>query len=253
VITLSMKNCPICMRGLSNREICVLACRHIFHSKCVQPWLRVHKACPVCRSVNTVCQHEDHVLPKTTTKGPMVLLSTVGTTTPFVHVHFTVFMSVTFHRWAQQMHCGHIVNYWRTLVKWSHSSVTLFHRSYHRYSLLIWMWKKIMKNKNKFYSLNMNSNEDDCSICMSRLVGDKLCTLACRHIFHSHCVQPWLQEHQTCPMCRSRNIVCQHEEHLLKSVDTTFRLYKAPMVLLSTVTDPFLCPSELQSLYHQRR
>uniref|UniRef100_A0A1I7YCE5 RING-type domain-containing protein n=1 Tax=Steinernema glaseri TaxID=37863 RepID=A0A1I7YCE5_9BILA len=43
----------------------------------------------------------------------------------------------------------------------------------------------------------------DCPVCIDPYnVGDVIRTLPCRHIFHKTCVDPWLLEHRTCPMCK---------------------------------------------------
>jgi hypothetical protein len=46
--------------------------------------------------------------------------------------------------------------------------------------------------------------EDDCSICMTPL-RDNVVLTRCRHKFHSACVTPWLNSHDTCPLCRNKN------------------------------------------------
>ncbi|KAL3825684.1 hypothetical protein ACJIZ3_021713 [Penstemon smallii] len=44
--------CSICLAGYRGSDMVrVLAeCEHIFHMKCVDPWLRLHPTCPVCRT-----------------------------------------------------------------------------------------------------------------------------------------------------------------------------------------------------------
>merc|ERR1719482_694072 len=42
-----------------------------------------------------------------------------------------------------------------------------------------------------------------CTICIEDFrEGDVQRTLPCFHRFHSHCVDRWLQEHGTCPICK---------------------------------------------------
>ncbi|KAL3086116.1 hypothetical protein niasHS_009686 [Heterodera schachtii] len=44
----------------------------------------------------------------------------------------------------------------------------------------------------------------DCPVCIDPYRQGDICRqLPCRHIFHKSCVDPWLLEHRTCPMCKS--------------------------------------------------
>ena len=43
----------------------------------------------------------------------------------------------------------------------------------------------------------------ECSICISAIqVNDTIIELGCKHIFHHKCLQPWIEEHRSCPLCR---------------------------------------------------
>ena len=45
--------------------------------------------------------------------------------------------------------------------------------------------------------------ERRCDICCELFVqGDVIRTLPCIHQYHCRCVDPWLQQHETCPGCR---------------------------------------------------
>ena len=57
------------------------------------------------------------------------------------------------------------------------------------------------------YSLNIEDNDDDCSICYESL--DKYaCKINCNHIFHKHCLKEWLKNSKTCPICRTNIFLC---------------------------------------------
>ncbi|KAM9315193.1 RING finger protein 150a [Pholidichthys leucotaenia] len=47
------------------------------------------------------------------------------------------------------------------------------------------------------------SDFDNCAVCIEGYKpNDIVRVLPCRHLFHKHCVDPWLQDHRTCPMCK---------------------------------------------------
>ncbi|XP_066891675.1 RING finger protein 150 isoform X2 [Kogia breviceps] len=44
---------------------------------------------------------------------------------------------------------------------------------------------------------------DNCAVCIEGYKpGDVVRILPCRHLFHKSCVDPWLLDHRTCPMCK---------------------------------------------------
>jgi E3 ubiquitin-protein ligase RNF115/126 len=45
--------------------------------------------------------------------------------------------------------------------------------------------------------------EEECSVCKDAYeVKDLVHSLPCKHLFHPDCVKPWLDVHNTCPVCR---------------------------------------------------
>ncbi|KAJ9168130.1 hypothetical protein P3X46_019692 [Hevea brasiliensis] len=46
-------------------------------------------------------------------------------------------------------------------------------------------------------------HDAECAICKENLVvDDKMQELPCKHTFHPPCLKPWLDEHNSCPICR---------------------------------------------------
>ena len=46
-------------------------------------------------------------------------------------------------------------------------------------------------------------NENTCSVCKEDFfIGNKMMDLPCNHYFHEECLMPWLNQHDSCPICR---------------------------------------------------
>ncbi|NXE48263.1 RN128 ligase, partial [Casuarius casuarius] len=44
---------------------------------------------------------------------------------------------------------------------------------------------------------------DSCAVCIELYKPNEVvCILTCNHLFHKNCIDPWLLEHRTCPMCK---------------------------------------------------
>lgn len=51
----------------------------------------------------------------------------------------------------------------------------------------------------------------ECAICREVLVvDDKMRELPCKHMFHPPCLKPWLDEHNSCPICRHELLTDDH-------------------------------------------
>ncbi|XP_019722408.1 E3 ubiquitin-protein ligase RNF6 [Hippocampus comes] len=51
-----------------------------------------------------------------------------------------------------------------------------------------------------------------CSVCINEYAqGNKLRRLPCAHEFHIHCIDRWLSENNTCPICRQPILATQHD------------------------------------------
>ncbi|KAF3666617.1 E3 ubiquitin-protein ligase AIP2 [Capsicum annuum] len=51
----------------------------------------------------------------------------------------------------------------------------------------------------------------ECAICREVLVvDDKMQELPCKHMFHPPCLKPWLDEHNSCPICRHELLTDDH-------------------------------------------
>ncbi|XP_077135354.1 RING finger protein 150 [Ranitomeya variabilis] len=49
----------------------------------------------------------------------------------------------------------------------------------------------------------MEPDFDNCAVCIEGYKpNDVVRILPCRHLFHKSCVDPWLLDHRTCPMCK---------------------------------------------------
>jgi len=57
----------------------------------------------------------------------------------------------------------------------------------------VYIWKE-KEEKNE---------EATCNICLSEYEGgNEIKLLLCMHKFHKDCIDPWLDEHNTCPVCK---------------------------------------------------
>jgi len=45
--------------------------------------------------------------------------------------------------------------------------------------------------------------DQNCAVCQDCYKeGEEICTLGCNHKFHKDCIHPWLDLHNSCPLCR---------------------------------------------------
>lgn len=58
----------------------------------------------------------------------------------------------------------------------------------------------------RFASLRGQKDGLECAVCLTRFEAEEVLRLLpkCKHAFHVECVDTWLDQHSTCPLCRYR-------------------------------------------------
>ena len=65
--------------------------------------------------------------------------------------------------------------------------------------------KNLKKNKNKkIEKKNKKVCHVDCCICMESIVVDECKKTECNHMFHEGCINRWLENASSCPLCRAQ-------------------------------------------------
>ncbi|KNC98780.1 uncharacterized protein SPPG_05759 [Spizellomyces punctatus DAOM BR117] len=58
--------------------------------------------------------------------------------------------------------------------------------------------------RKKYKPGSMSAEEAKCTVCLSEYdAGDSLKGTPCAHWFHDECIDRWLKDHSTCPICRT--------------------------------------------------
>lgn len=80
----------------------------------------------------------------------------------------------------------------------------------------------------------IDSESYTCAVCIDNYkAGDVVTVLTCDHIFHKACIEPWLLERRTCPMCKCDILKALGvEEEVKESMSSS----SPPEVTLITVT-----------------
>ena len=67
-------------------------------------------------------------------------------------------------------------------------------------------------------SLKLENNS--CAVCLCDMKDDEICRKTlCNHVFHKDCIDPWMNKHKNCPLCRhnlEKDDFLEHEK-LLKN------------------------------------
>ncbi|KAM7494888.1 hypothetical protein LguiB_029497 [Lonicera macranthoides] len=65
--------------------------------------------------------------------------------------------------------------------------------------------EKHQDNSNAAVSMKLSEDELTCTVCLEQVnVGELIRSLPCLHQFHANCIDPWLRQQGTCPVCKFR-------------------------------------------------
>lgn len=71
------------------------------------------------------------------------------------------------------------------------------------YQIYMICFHNLKENNNLKEIILIQDSEDECSICLEKFKEkEKKIILKCSHEFHKKCIKKWLNNNNTCPLCR---------------------------------------------------
>ncbi|PKA64606.1 E3 ubiquitin-protein ligase RING1 [Apostasia shenzhenica] len=72
-------------------------------------------------------------------------------------------------------------------------------------------WKRGLFPMSNSREQQVKTDEKLCSVCLEEFeAGEQVLMTPCDHMFHYHCLVPWVKSHGKCPVCRLK--LCDREE-----------------------------------------
>uniref|UniRef100_A0A0D9VKK4 RING-type domain-containing protein n=1 Tax=Leersia perrieri TaxID=77586 RepID=A0A0D9VKK4_9ORYZ len=194
--------CPVCLEAFQAGDRCRVLprCEHGFHARCVEPWLRQSRVCPICRAEVVAGDGG-----KAATAGSVA----EGTTLEIIRRCRTLAFGSIY--WGSKG--AHSVVFLVTglsLVVLVHIFVVLWALWWGFYLSRLARVGQIAEERAEVSELPCHDVKEDagageCAVCLEAFrPGDRRRVLpGCEHGFHAQCVDSWLRKSRLCPICRA--------------------------------------------------
>ncbi|XP_051514539.1 RING finger protein 148 [Myxocyprinus asiaticus] len=83
----------------------------------------------------------------------------------------------------------------------------------------------------------VDSEDTSCAVCTDSFQhNEKVTVLPCRHLYHKKCIEPWLLEHPTCPICKYNILKSKMDEESSEQRSSSDVSFCPPVVMTVTST-----------------
>jgi hypothetical protein len=90
--------------------------------------------------------------------------------------------------------------------------------------------------------MNNNVKLDDCSICLNKINKNNFCILRCSHTYCAGCLFEWIDQQNTCPLCKKKIYTWHTNKDKLDKHTKVIR-YKSKLIMILNANLDYLKPT----------